>query len=40
MTLRRAAIPFFICMVICIALITLFPQIVTILPDLVMGKEK
>ena len=35
----RAAIPFFICMVICIALITVFPQIVTILPDLVMGKE-
>ena len=38
--IARAAIPFFICMVICIALITLFPQIVTILPDLVMGKEK
>ena len=38
--IARAAIPFFICMVICIALITLFPQIVTFLPDLVMGKEK
>ncbi|HYW57485.1 MAG TPA: TRAP transporter large permease subunit [Polaromonas sp.] len=38
--IARAAIPFFICMVICIVLITLFPQIVTILPDLVMGKEK
>ncbi len=38
--IAKAAIPFFICMVICIALITLFPQIVTILPDLVMGKEK
>lgn len=38
--IARAAIPFFVCMVICIALITLFPQIVTILPDLVMGKEK
>ena len=38
--IARAAIPFFFCMVICIALITLFPQIVTILPDLVMGKEK
>ena len=37
--IARAAIPFFVCMVICIALITLFPQIVTILPDLVMGKE-
>ena len=38
--IARAAIPFFACMVICIALITLFPQIVTVLPDLVMGKEK
>ena len=38
--IARAAIPFFICMVVCIALITLFPQIVTILPDLVMGKER
>lgn len=38
--IARAAIPFFICMVICIVLITLFPQIVTILPDLVMGREK
>jgi tripartite ATP-independent transporter DctM subunit len=38
--IARAAIPFFFCMVICIALITVFPQIVTILPDLVMGKEK
>ncbi|AYQ26606.1 MULTISPECIES: TRAP transporter large permease [unclassified Polaromonas] len=38
--IARAAIPFFICMVICIALITLFPQIVTILPDLVMGTQK
>ena len=38
--IARAAIPFFICMVICIALITLFPQIVTALPDLVMGREK
>ena len=38
--IARAAIPFFVCMVVCIALITLFPQIVTILPDLVMGKEK
>ena len=38
--IARAAIPFFICMVVCIALITLFPQIVTFLPDAVMGKEK
>ena len=39
-TIARAAIPFFGCLVVCIVLITLFPQIVTILPDLVMGKEK
>jgi len=26
--------------VVCIVLITVFPQIVTSLPDLVMGKEK
>ena len=38
--IAKAAIPFFICMVVCIALITAFPQIVTSLPDLVMGKEK
>ena len=39
-TIARAAIPFFACLVVCIVLITLFPQIVTILPDLVMGKDK
>ncbi|MDP3135590.1 MAG: TRAP transporter large permease subunit [Burkholderiaceae bacterium] len=39
-TIARAAIPFFVCLVICIVLITVFPQIVTILPDMVMGKEK
>lgn len=39
-TIARAAIPFFLCLVVCIALITIFPQIVTILPDLVMGAEK
>jgi tripartite ATP-independent transporter DctM subunit len=38
--IARAAIPFFVCMVICIALITVFPQIVTFLPDLVMGRER
>ena len=38
--IAQAAIPFFICMVVCIVLITLFPQIVTVLPDLMMGKEK
>jgi TRAP-type C4-dicarboxylate transport system permease large subunit len=39
-TIARAAIPFFGCLVVCIVLITVFPQIVTILPDLVMGKDK
>ncbi|MBF9266369.1 TRAP transporter large permease [Paracidovorax cattleyae] len=38
-TIARASIPFFACLVVCIALITLFPQIVTVLPDLVMGKD-
>ena len=28
------------CLVACIALITLFPDIVTFLPDQVMGKER
>ena len=35
-----AAIPFFFCLVVCIALVTVFPQIVTISPDLVMGVSK
>ena len=35
-----AAVPFFFCLVVCIALVTLFPQIVTFLPDLVMGVSK
>ena len=39
-TIAKAAIPFFICLVVAIVLITVFPQIVTILPDIVMGKEK
>ncbi|WP_295856284.1 TRAP transporter large permease subunit [uncultured Xylophilus sp.] len=37
--IAKAAIPFFVCLVVCIALITLFPQIVTFLPDAVMGRE-
>ncbi len=32
-----AAIPFFFCLVLCIAIISIFPSIVTILPDMVMG---
>ena len=39
-TIAKAAIPFFFCLVVCIVLITVFPQIVTVLPDMVMGKEK
>jgi tripartite ATP-independent transporter DctM subunit len=38
--IAKAAIPFFVCMVICIILITVFPQIVTILPDTLMGASK
>ena len=38
--IAKAAMPFFGCLVVCIALITVFPQIVTILPDLVMGVDK
>ena len=38
--IAKAAMPFFGCLVVCIALITLFPQIVTILPDMVMGVDK
>jgi len=39
-TIARAAIPFFACLVLCIVLITVFPGIVTSLPDFVMGKER
>ncbi len=39
-TIAVAAIPFFFCLVLCIVLVTVFPQIVTILPDLVMGVSK
>jgi tripartite ATP-independent transporter DctM subunit len=38
--IAKAAIPFFLCMVVCIVLITVFPQIVTIVPDLLMGVAK
>jgi tripartite ATP-independent transporter DctM subunit len=40
MTGKDSNIPFFACLVVCIVLVTVFPQIVTYLPDLVMGKEK
>lgn len=38
--IAKAAIPFFFCLVVCIALITLFPGIVTVVPDLVMGPQQ
>jgi tripartite ATP-independent transporter DctM subunit len=38
--IARAAIPFFLCLVACIALITVFPQIVTVVPDALMGKAR
>ena len=38
--IAKAALPFFGCLVLCIALITVFPQIVTVLPNLVMGVDK
>lgn len=38
--IAKAAIPFFFCLVLCIALITVFPSIVTVLPNTVMGVEK
>ena len=39
-TIARAAIPFFLCLVVCIALITVFPGIATWLPNAVMGVDK
>jgi TRAP-type C4-dicarboxylate transport system permease large subunit len=39
-TVARAALPFFGCLVVCIVIITVFPQVVTILPDLIMGVDK
>jgi tripartite ATP-independent transporter DctM subunit len=39
-SIARAALPFFGCLVACIAVITLFPQTVIWLPDLVMGPER
>ncbi|MEI8303840.1 MAG: TRAP transporter large permease subunit [Burkholderiales bacterium] len=38
--IARAAIPFFLCLLLCIGLITVFPEIVTWLPDAVMGKDR
>ena len=38
--IARAALPFFACMLVAVALITLFPAIVTSLPDAVMGVSR
>lgn len=37
--IARVTLPFFACMILAIALITVFPSIVTVLPNLFMGKE-
>jgi tripartite ATP-independent transporter DctM subunit len=39
-TIALAAIPFFMCLVVCIVIVTVFPEVVTVLPDYVMGKAK
>jgi tripartite ATP-independent transporter DctM subunit len=39
-TIARAALPFFGCLLICIALITLFPSLVTWFPDYAMGPSR
>jgi tripartite ATP-independent transporter DctM subunit len=38
--IARAALPFFVMLVVCIAIITIWPQLVTWLPDVVMGQPK
>jgi tripartite ATP-independent transporter DctM subunit len=38
-TIALAAVPFFVMLLVAIALITVFPEIATWLPDLVMGKQ-
>ena len=39
-TIARASLPFFAMLVLCIAIVTAFPGIVTWLPDVVMGVDK
>ena len=39
-TIARAALPFFLLLVVCIAIVTVWPGLVTWLPDVVMGKER
>ena len=38
--IARASLPFFVCLLVCIAIITVFPVTVTWLPDVLMGKPK
>ena len=38
--IARVTLPFFVCMIVGIVLITVFPSIVTVLPDLLMGAPK
>ena len=38
--IARAALPFFACLVLAIAIITVFPALVTWLPDMLMGAQK
>jgi TRAP-type C4-dicarboxylate transport system permease large subunit len=38
--IARVTLPFFACMIVGIGLITVFPSIVTIVPDLLMGVAK
>ncbi len=38
--IARATIPFFVCLLLAIVLITLFPAIVTVLPDALMGASR
>ena len=39
-TIARASLPFFAMLVLCIAIVTVFPKVVTFLPDAVMGIDK
>ncbi len=38
--IAKVTLPFFACMILAIALITVFPSIVTVLPDMLMGKSR
>jgi TRAP-type C4-dicarboxylate transport system permease large subunit len=36
--IAKAALPFFVMLVLCIAIVTVWPELVTWLPDVVMGR--